>query len=75
MRKNIELAYPAMRTLKSEYAPSFYSMAFEYQRTLEAGRKVLERETRAIVPHPHCVSDENWRRVLPKLRKTALPAQ
>ncbi|EPC9085960.1 ORF6N domain-containing protein [Escherichia coli] len=73
MREKIELAYPAMRTLKSEYAPSFYSMAFEYQRTLEAGRKVLERETKHIVPHPHSVSDENWRRVLPRLRQNSLP--
>ncbi|HFI4704848.1 TPA: KilA-N domain-containing protein [Escherichia coli] len=73
MREKLELAYPAMRTLKSEYAPSFYSMAFEYQRTLEAGRKVLERETKHIVPHPHSVSDENWRRVLPRLRQNSLP--
>ncbi|EBU9233327.1 DNA-binding protein [Salmonella enterica subsp. enterica serovar Ituri] len=73
MREKIELVYPAMRTLKSEYAPSFYSMAFEYQRTLEAGRKVLERETKHIVPHPHSVSDENWRRVLPRLRQNSLP--
>lgn len=73
MREKIELAYPAMKTLKSEYAPSFYSMAFEYQRTLEAGRKVLERETKHIVPHPHSVSDENWRRVLPRLRQNSLP--
>ncbi|EAO9707285.1 KilA-N domain-containing protein [Salmonella enterica subsp. enterica serovar London] len=73
MREKIELAYPAMKTLKSEYAPSFYSIAFEYQRTLEAGRKVLERETKHIVPHPHSVSDENWRRVLPRLRQDSLP--
>ncbi|CAH3882920.1 hypothetical protein AI2623V1_5797 (plasmid) [Klebsiella oxytoca] len=73
MREKLELAYPAMRTLKSEYAPSFYSMAFEYQRTLEAGRKVLERETKHIVPHPHSVSDEKWRRVLPRLRQNSLP--
>ncbi|EEQ1469248.1 DNA-binding protein [Salmonella enterica] len=73
MREKLELAYPAMRTLKSEYAPSFYSMAFEYQRTLEAGRKVLERETKHIVPHPHNVLDENWRRVLPRLRQNSLP--
>ncbi|EFH5041744.1 DNA-binding protein [Escherichia coli] len=73
MREKLELAYPAMRTLKSEYVPSFYSMAFEYQRTLEAGRKVLERETKHIVPHPHSVSDENWRRVLPRLRQNSLP--
>lgn len=74
MREKIELAYPAMKTLKSEYAPSFYSMAFEYPaRTLEAGRKVLERETKHIVPHPHSVSDESWRRVLPRLRQNSLP--
>lgn len=69
MREKIEQAYPGMNTLKSEYAPSFYSMAFEYQRTLEAGRKVLERETKHIVLHSHSVSDENWRRVLPRLRQ------
>lgn len=45
MREKIELAYPALRTLKSEYAPSFYSMALEYQRTLEAGRKILVSTT------------------------------
>lgn len=72
MREKIERAYPALETLKSEYAPSFYSMAFEYRRTLEAGRKVLERETKHIVPHPHSVSDENWRRILPRLRQTSL---
>ncbi|ECV9756225.1 DNA-binding protein [Salmonella enterica subsp. enterica serovar Montevideo] len=69
MREKIELAYPALRTLKSEYAPSFYSMALEYQRTLEAGRKILERETKHIAPNPHSISDENWRRVLPRLRQ------
>ncbi|EJA8283544.1 KilA-N domain-containing protein [Salmonella enterica subsp. enterica serovar Cerro] len=69
MWEKIELAYPALRTLKSEYAPSFYSMALEYQRTLEAGRKILERETKHIAPNPHSISDENWRRVLPRLRQ------
>lgn len=70
MREKIELLYPALKTLNSDYAPSFYSMAFEYQRTLEAGRKLLERETRLIETHPVAVVDESWRRVLPRLRNT-----
>ena len=74
MRANIESVYPALNTLKSSFAASFYSMAFEYQRTLEAGRKVLNRETKNIIPHPFSAEDENWRRVLPRLRENALQA-
>ncbi|EDR4058394.1 DNA-binding protein, partial [Salmonella enterica] len=28
-----------------------------------------ERETKHIAPNPHSISDENWRRVLPRLRQ------
>lgn len=68
MREKIELVYPAMRMLNSEYAASFYSMAIEYKRTLEEGRKVLERETRDIIPDPDTVTGTNLLRVLPRLR-------
>lgn len=69
MREKIELVYPAMKTLNSEYAGSFYSMAFEYKSTLEAGRAILDRETKHMIPHLHDIADENWRRVLPRLRQ------
>ncbi|HFT7718681.1 TPA: P22AR C-terminal domain-containing protein [Escherichia coli] len=70
MREKIELVYPALRNLNSDYAPSFYSMAFEYPQTLEAGRQVLERETKSIEPRTFAIEDANWRTVLPRLRKT-----
>ncbi|EIP6847650.1 ORF6N domain-containing protein [Salmonella enterica subsp. enterica serovar Westminster] len=73
MREKIELVYPALKVLHSDHAASFYSMAFEYKRTLDAGRKILERETRSIEPHLYAVSDESWRRVLSRLRQNGLP--
>ncbi|EHG7889381.1 antA/AntB antirepressor family protein [Citrobacter sp.] len=72
MREKIELVYPALRTLNSNYAPSFYSMASEYKRTLEVGRKVLERETRHIKTSASVVEDANWRSVLRRLQATEL---
>lgn len=59
MREKIELVYPVMRMLNSEHAGAFYSMAFEYKRTLEAGRKILNRETKHMIPHPYDIYDEN----------------
>ncbi|MFL7751335.1 P22AR C-terminal domain-containing protein, partial [Raoultella ornithinolytica] len=72
MREKIELIYPALRTLNSDLAGNFYSMAFEYKRTLNEAKKILERETREKVPHPYDMADENWRRVLPRLRQNLL---
>ena len=69
MRERIERVYPALRTLNSEFAASFYSMAFEYKRTLDEAKSLLKRETIKKIPHPHDVGDENWRRVLPRLRQ------
>lgn len=69
MRERIEHVYPAMRMLNSEYAGSFYSMAVEYKRTLEEGRKVLERETRDMTPDPDTLMGLNLQRVLPRLRR------
>ncbi|WP_180396168.1 phage antirepressor N-terminal domain-containing protein [Klebsiella pneumoniae] len=72
MREKIELVYPALRTLKSEFAGNFYSMSFEYKRTLDEAKKLLDRETKDKVPHPYDMADENWRRVLPRLRQNTL---
>jgi hypothetical protein len=69
MRKTIASTHPALEILRSPLAGTFYSMGFEYQRTLEEGRKILERETRGIEPHPYAVEDANWRSVLPRLRE------
>lgn len=68
MIEQIKIVYPALEAIKSNYAPRFYSMPFEYERVLSAGRKILEQETRHITPHPHNISDESWRRVLLHLR-------
>ncbi|HCI9591526.1 TPA: phage antirepressor Ant [Klebsiella variicola] len=72
MRERIEQVYPALRTLNSDFAGSFYSMAFEYNRTLDTARDILERATREKLPHPYDMADENWRRVLPRLRRNIL---
>lgn len=59
--------YPAMRTLKSEYAGKFYDFGKEFRWTFEEARKVLDRETAHIPFKP--LNDDNWSRVLPRLRK------
>ncbi|WP_367671544.1 antA/AntB antirepressor family protein [Serratia symbiotica] len=69
MRETMYATYPALEAIKSSLAPTFYSMGSEYQLTLEAGRKILERETRSLDPHPYTVEDANWRSVLPRLRE------
>ncbi|WP_425427406.1 P22AR C-terminal domain-containing protein [Trabulsiella guamensis] len=69
MREHIELIYPALVAAKSEYAPGFYAMASEYRMTLEDGRRILERETQSVIPHPDSAADADWRRVLPRLRR------
>ncbi|WP_226019998.1 antA/AntB antirepressor family protein [Serratia symbiotica] len=69
MRETMYATYPALEAIKSSLAPTFYSMGSEYQLTLEAGRKILERETRSLDPHPYAIEDANWRSVLPRLRE------
>ncbi|HEY4436018.1 MAG TPA: P22AR C-terminal domain-containing protein [Lelliottia sp.] len=59
--------YPAMRTLKSEYAGKFHDFGKEFRWTFEEARKVLDRETAHIPFKP--LNDDNWSRVLPRLRK------
>ncbi|KFC09015.1 putative phage protein [Trabulsiella guamensis ATCC 49490] len=72
MREHIELIYPALESIKSEYAAGFYAMASEYRMTLEDGRRILERETQSVIPHPDSAADADWRRVLPRLRRGRL---
>lgn len=69
MRERIERVYPALKTLNSEFAGSFYSMAFEYKRTLNVARTLLIRETIDKTPHPSDLRDANWRNVLKRLRE------
>ncbi|NIH12185.1 MAG: AntA/AntB antirepressor [Serratia symbiotica] len=69
MRETMYATYPALEAIQSSLAPTFYSMGSEYQLTLEAGRKILERETRSLDPHPYAIEDANWRSVLPRLRE------
>lgn len=59
--------YPAMRALKSEHAGKFHDFGKEFRWTFEEARKVLERETLHIPSKP--LNDDNWSRVLPRLRK------
>ncbi|ECP4385639.1 TPA: DNA-binding protein [Salmonella enterica] len=72
MRDMIEKIHPALEMLNSNYATSFDLIALKYKGTLEEGRALLDRETKSIIPHPHDISDENWRRVLPRLRQSGL---
>ncbi|KMK13537.1 hypothetical protein ABW09_23330 [Pluralibacter gergoviae] len=69
MRERIERVYPALKTLNSDFAGSFYSMAFEYKRTLNIARNLLIRETIDKTPHPSDLRDANWRNVLKRLRE------
>ncbi|USS96776.1 hypothetical protein M5J15_07040 [Serratia symbiotica] len=55
MRETMSATHPALEAIKSSLAPTFYSTGSEYQLTLEAGRKILERETRSLDLHPYAV--------------------
>jgi prophage antirepressor-like protein len=59
--------YPAMRALKSEHAGKFHDFGKEFRWTFEEARKVLDRETAHIPYKP--LNDDNWSRVLPRLRE------
>ncbi|MEG1532086.1 MAG: P22AR C-terminal domain-containing protein [Citrobacter sp.] len=59
--------YPSMRALKSEYAGKFYDFGKEFRWTFEEARKVLDKATAHIPYKP--LNDDNWSRVLPRLRK------
>ncbi|WP_431221730.1 ORF6N domain-containing protein [Serratia sp. L9] len=72
MREQIAAAHPALELLRSQLAPSFYSMGFEYIRTLDRAKQTLARETQTIKPHAHKIEDANWRSVLPRLRDVEL---
>lgn len=71
MREELERLYPGLIALRSPLADSVGTMASHYQRTLEATKIILERETRHIEPKPYSAVDANWRTVLTRLRKTA----
>lgn len=59
--------YPALRELKSAHAGKFHDFGSEFRWTFEESRKALEKATSHIKCHPE--KDDNWARVLPKLRK------
>lgn len=59
--------YPALRVLKSAHAGKFHDFGSEFRWTFEESRKALEKATSHIQCHPE--KDDNWSRVLPKLRK------
>lgn len=59
--------YPALRELKSAHAGKFHDFGCEFRWTFEESRKALEKATAHIQCHPE--RDDNWARVLPKLRK------
>ncbi|EHX1848333.1 hypothetical protein K3R12_000583 [Escherichia coli] len=59
--------YPAMRTIKSEYAGKFYDFGNEFRWTFEEARKAIAKASLHIAYEPQ--NDDNWSRVLPRLRK------
>lgn len=59
--------YPALRELKSAHAGKFHDFGNEFRWTFEESRKALEKATAHIQCQPE--RDDNWARVLPKLRK------
>ncbi|HEE4134770.1 P22AR C-terminal domain-containing protein [Klebsiella pneumoniae] len=59
--------YPAMRTIKSEYAGKFYDFGNEFRWTFEEARKAIAKASENIAYEPQ--NDDNWSRVLPRLRK------
>lgn len=71
MREGLEQVTPGLIALRSPLADSVSTMASHYQRTLEAVKVILERETRDIETQPYSVEDANWRSVLLRLRKHA----
>lgn len=72
MREQIVAVHPALELLRSQFSPMFYSMGFEYKRTLDHAKQTLVRETQAIRPHAHKIADESWRRVLSRLRDSSV---
>lgn len=71
MREGLEQVTPGLIALRSPLADSVSIMASHYQRTLEAVKVILERETHNIKTRPYSVEDANWRSVLIRLRKPA----
>lgn len=59
--------YPAMRTIKSEYAGKLYDFGNEFRWTSEEARKAIAKASEHIAYEPQ--NDDNWSRVLPRLRK------
>lgn len=59
--------YPAMQTIKSEYAGKFYDFGNEFRWTFEEARKAIAKASEHIAYEPQ--NDDNWSRVLPRLRK------
>ncbi|TQC75555.1 P22AR C-terminal domain-containing protein [Pantoea dispersa] len=61
-----ELA-PAMYSMKSAHAGKFHDFGKEFRWTFEEARKAIENATQHIPYQPE--RDDNWSRVLPRLRK------
>ena len=59
--------YPAMRAIGSNHAGKFHDFGKEFRWTFEEARKAIENATRHIPFQPE--RDDNWSRVLPRLRK------
>ncbi|WP_442881782.1 P22AR C-terminal domain-containing protein [Enterobacter sp. 37] len=62
--------YPLLKVAEHRQAGHFYSIGHEFTRTLNKGREVLKRETAHIEFQPW--KDDNWSRVLPRLRQEML---
>lgn len=58
---------PAMYALKSEHAGMFHDFGKEFRWTFEEARKAIAKATDHIGYEPQ--KDDNWSRVLPRLRK------
>ncbi|HBU6168045.1 TPA: hypothetical protein SCR74_000977 [Citrobacter freundii] len=72
MHEGLEQVYPDLIALHSPLADSIGTMASHYRRTLDAGKIILERETRHIKTSASVVEDANWRSVLRRLQATEL---
>lgn len=59
IREGLEQVTPSLKELSSPLADSLETMATHYQRTIEAVKIILERETRHIEPRAYAVEDAN----------------
>lgn len=68
MRKNNQKLVEGLYNLKSEYAPSCYSMAFDYLSLIQRAKAILEKKTKHIKPKDEGNQADNWENVLMFIR-------